>query len=124
MTPRPALLLVYITIPQREEALALAHLLVEKHLAAGVNIVPGIESIYHWQGQVRQHGEYLLLAQTTADRFSQLEQAVSAVHSYEVPCIVAVPLSAASATFAQWIEHITQVPAEAAPLTPTFTLER
>lgn len=124
MTPSPTLLLVYITVDQMQEARTLAQMLVEKRLAAGVNIVPGITSIYHWDGQIREHSECLLLAQTTADRFAELELAVCAKHSYVVPCIVAMPLSAASIPFAQWIEHTTQLSAGTPPSTPTSILER
>ena len=106
-------LLVYITAPNQEEALLLARCLVNSRLAAGVNVLPGACSVYRWQGAVREEPEAMLIAQTRADRFAELEAAVRALHSYEVPCIVALPLCRGSADFLTWID------AETRPATPS-----
>ncbi len=95
-------LLVYVTVPDEREALTLARMLVEARLAAGVNVLPGARSVYRWQGAVREAGECLLLAQVSRADFCA---AVRAAHSYEVPCIVALPLEAGHRPFLRWIEE-------------------
>ena len=97
--------LVYVTVPDEREALALARMLVESRLAAGVNVLPGARSVYRWQGEVREAGEYLLLAQVSRAAFEDFCAAVRAVHSYEVPCLVALPLEAGYRPFLRWIEE-------------------
>lgn len=84
--------LVYVTVPHEREALDLARMLVEARLAAGVNVLPGARSVYRWQGEVREAGECLLLAQVSRAAFEDFCAAVRRAHSYEVPCIVALPL--------------------------------
>ena len=97
--------LVYVTVPDEPEALALARMLVETRLAAGVNVLPGACSVYRWQGEVREAGECLLLAQVSRAAFEDFCAAVRAAHSYEVPCIVALPLEAGHQPFLRWIEE-------------------
>ncbi|MDR3361706.1 MAG: divalent-cation tolerance protein CutA [Desulfovibrio sp.] len=96
-------LLVYVTAPDTENAAALARMLVEKHLAAGVNLLPGARSVYRWQGRVREARECLLLAQVSKATFAQFCQAVRENHEYEVPCIVAIPLELGYTPFLDWI---------------------
>jgi periplasmic divalent cation tolerance protein len=96
-------LLVYVTAPDTENAAALARMLVEKHLAAGVNLLPGARSVYRWQGRVRETRECLLLAQVSRAAFAQFCQAVRENHEYEVPCIVAIPLESGYTPFLDWI---------------------
>lgn len=98
-------LLVYVTVPDEREALTLARMLVEARLAAGVNVLPGARSVYRWQGAVREAGECLLLAQVSRVAFEDFCAAVRAAHSYEVPCIVALPLEAGHRPFLRWIEE-------------------
>lgn len=95
-------LLVFISCPT-EAAAPLARALVEARLAACVNILPGLRSVYRWQGQVCEDAETLLLAKTTADRFEALKAAVLNQHPSELPEIVAVKLSDAHAPFLQWL---------------------
>lgn len=94
---------VFITAPNGEEAARLVEMLVEKHLAACVQILPGIESVYRWKGRVERQREVLLLAKTTASKFEELEREVRAIHSYETPEIVALPIVAGSARYLQWL---------------------
>lgn len=101
-------LLVYMTVPEAEGS-ALARTLVWERLAAGVNVVPGLRSCYWWEGDVRERGECLLLAQTTRERFPALRARVRALHSDVIPCIVTVPLAGGHAPFLTWVA------AEAAP---------
>ncbi len=94
---------VLMTIDTLEAARALARALVEERLAACVNIVPGIESIYRWEGQVAAEPEILLVAKTTVTSLEALEAAVKARHSYTTPEILALPASAASMEYADWL---------------------
>ncbi|HEV2799345.1 MAG TPA: divalent-cation tolerance protein CutA [Pyrinomonadaceae bacterium] len=94
---------VMLTAGSREEAVRLAEMMVGARLAACVQILPEIESVYHWKGEVRRDPEVLLLAKTTEARFSLLEREVRALHSYETPEIVALPITAASAPYLEWL---------------------
>ncbi len=93
---------VYITAPV-QEAERLAERLVEQRLAAGVNLVPGVRSVYRWQGAVCRADETVLLAKTGADRLEALIEAVRAMHSYETPCIAAWPVEQGFAPFLEWM---------------------
>ena len=102
--------LVYVTAPDEELALDLARMLVEQSLAAGVNIVPGARSIYRWRGQVHDAPECLLLAQVSREALPAFEAAVKAMHSYEVPCIVALPIEAGHEPYLRWIRENSRSP--------------
>jgi periplasmic divalent cation tolerance protein len=94
---------VFITAPNNEEASRLAEMLVERKLAACGQILPAMESVYRWQGKIERQAEVLLIAKTFASKFAELEREVSMLHSYETPEIVAVPLSAVSEKYLQWL---------------------
>jgi periplasmic divalent cation tolerance protein len=94
---------VMMTAGSREEAVRIAEMLVGARLAACVQVLPGIESIYHWKGEVRRDPEVLLLAKTTQARFPLLEREVRALHSYETPEIVALPITDVSAPYLEWL---------------------
>ena len=96
-------IMVMLTAGSREEASRLAEMLVGARLAACVQILPEIESVYRWKGEVRREPEVLLLAKTTQARFSLLEREVRALHSYETPEIVALPITGASAPYLEWL---------------------
>lgn len=96
--------IVLITAPSIEVAEKIARNLVEQRLAACVNILPQIRSIYAWEGQVNDEPEILLIAKTQANLFeNQFISAVRALHPYQVPEIIAVPVSAGFAAYLQWI---------------------
>ncbi|MFL6207666.1 MAG: divalent-cation tolerance protein CutA [Pyrinomonadaceae bacterium] len=101
-------IVVLITASSREEALRLAEMLVGARLAACVQVLPEMESIYHWQGQIERTPEVLLVVKTTAARFGELEREVRALHSYETPEIVALPITAASAPYLTWLTSAVQ----------------
>jgi periplasmic divalent cation tolerance protein len=98
-------LMVLITAGSREEAVRLAEMLVGARLAACVQILPEIESVYRWQGEVERAAETLLFAKTNAACFSDLEREVRALHSYETPEIIALPLAEASAPYLAWLNE-------------------
>ncbi|HVF49741.1 MAG TPA: divalent-cation tolerance protein CutA [Pyrinomonadaceae bacterium] len=94
---------VMITAGSREEAVRLAEMLVGARLAACVQILPEMESVYRWQGSVQREAEILLFAKTTAACFSELEREVRALHSYETPEIIALPINDASQPYLEWL---------------------
>jgi len=99
-------IVVLMTAGSREEAVRLADMLVGASLAACVQILPEIESVYRWKGEVRREAETLLIAKTTASRFVEMEREVRALHSYETPEIIALPITAASAPYLEWLSGI------------------
>lgn len=114
MTPDPThpaateLLLVLTTVASRDEARRMAHALVQRRLVACAQISE-IESVYGWQGAVAQEPELRLLLKTEASRYPALQAAIRELHSYELPAVVAVPVSAALPAFADWVaQSVTQ----------------
>jgi periplasmic divalent cation tolerance protein len=97
-------LLVLCTCPDMPVAERLAALLVEGGHAACVNIVPGLTSIYRWQGKIEQGNEVLLLIKTRRDRYPELERQLHAAHPYELPEIIAVPIDAGLSGYLAWID--------------------
>jgi len=98
-----AAIVVLLTAGSREEASRLAEMLVGAHLAACVQILPEMESVYRWKGAVHREPEILLLAKTTAACFDELEREVRALHTYDKPEIVAVPVTHVSIPYFEWI---------------------
>jgi len=96
-------IIVFMTAGSTDEASRIAQLLVEKNLAACVQILPEMQSVYRWKGEVETQPEILILAKTVASKFSELETQVRAVHSYETPEIVAAPLINGSRPYLEWL---------------------
>lgn len=99
---------VYITVAAQFEADLIARTLVEDRLAACVNSLPGLKSIYHWEGQIEESQEILLIAKTRTTLFEPLCDKVKSLHSYECPCIVAEPIMAGHQPFLEWLAHETR----------------
>jgi len=97
--------MVYVTAADRDEARRIAETLVAERLAACANIIGQIESVYHWEGEVRSSGEAAFLAKTTEACFDALAARVRELHSYELPCVVALPLARGEAAFLGWIQE-------------------
>jgi periplasmic divalent cation tolerance protein len=98
-----AAIVVFMTAANRGEADRIADLLVSKRLAACVQILPEIRSVYYWKSEIQRESETLLLAKTTKERFAELEREVRSVHSYETPEIVAVEITGGSPAYLNWI---------------------
>lgn len=101
-------LVVLVTAPAADDAARIARTLVEERLAACGNVVPGLRSIYRWQGAVQEDVEALLVLKTTRDRFEALRARVVALHPYEVPEVIALPVEAGSAPYLAWIASETR----------------
>ncbi len=95
---------VMTTTDTPELARRLAALLVQSRLAACVQVIGPITSTYWWEGQVEEAQEWLCLAKTRAERFAEIEQCIREHHSYDVPEIIAVPVSDISAPYLQWLQ--------------------
>lgn len=99
-----AKILVLTNCGSAAEARKIARLLVERRLAACVNVATApVESIYRWNGKLEKAKEYLLLIKTTLARFGAVERAIRDVHSYEVPEIIAVPIARGSRDYLRWL---------------------
>jgi periplasmic divalent cation tolerance protein len=95
--------LVLTTCGSPEEARRIAQELIERRLAACVNIVPQIESVYRWQGEVETATEWLLVIKTTADAFGQVRDAIGKLHSYDVPECIEIIVEDGSEAYLEWI---------------------
>jgi len=96
-------IVVFMTAANGEEATRLAEMLVGANLAACVQILPEMESVYRWQGKIERQAEVLLIAKTTIGKFDDLEREVRALHSYDTPEIIAIPVVTGSAPYLEWL---------------------
>lgn len=94
---------VYVTVPTEAEAVEIARAIVNERLAACANILPGMKTIHHWLGKVAEGEEIVLILKTRQELFPKLEERVRELHSYQMPCIAALPVTAASKPFLDWI---------------------
>jgi len=96
-------LLVFTNLPDRASAEKLAAALVEQRVAACVNVLAPCRSVYRWQGAVRHEEEHPVLVKTTSARYAALEAAIRALHPYELPEIVAVPIERGLPAYLEWL---------------------
>jgi periplasmic divalent cation tolerance protein len=96
-------LLVLTNLPDRAAAETIGAMLVEKQLAACVNILAPCRSVYRWKGAVQQEDEHPMLIKTTAERYPALEEALRAAHPYELPEIIAVPIERGLPDYLAWL---------------------
>lgn len=99
--------IVLSTTGSEDEARKIARELVERRLAACVNIIPQIESIYRWQGKIESAREWLLLIKSTTDNFSAVRDAIRELHSYDLPECVAIQIEDGSPEYLRWIADCT-----------------
>ena len=95
--------IILTTVSAVEEGRSIANTLVEKHLAACVNIIPKISSVYRWEGQIQSETEVLLLIKTTKDLEAEVYREVQAVHSYDTPELITLPITNGSETYLDWL---------------------
>ncbi|MGE0681481.1 MAG: divalent-cation tolerance protein CutA [Candidatus Binatia bacterium] len=96
-------IVIFVTAGSAAEAETIAKALVEEQLAACVNILSLIRSIYHWEGKLADDQEWLLLIKTRAERFSAVEARVKALHSYQTPEVIALPIVQGSEDYLRWL---------------------
>lgn len=100
--------LALCTCPTRESVERIAATLVDERLAACVNVLPGVTSVYRWQGEVTSEAEVVLMIKTSAVRYPALETRLAALHPYEVPEIIALPIAAGLPTYLNWLAAETE----------------
>jgi periplasmic divalent cation tolerance protein len=103
-------IVVLVTCGSEEEALKIANILVEDRLAACVNLVAPIRSIYRWEGKIWDEKEALLIIKTQNHRYVELEKKVKSLHSYSVPEIISLPITEGSSAYLNWIRENTESP--------------
>lgn len=101
-------MVVLVTCGSEEEAEKIARSLVEARLAACVNVLSPIRSIYRWEGKIYDEREWLLLVKTRAERFGELEERIRSLHSYSVPEIIGLPVVEGSSPYLDWLKEMTE----------------
>src|SRR5690606_16185445 len=104
-----SVVIVYSTAPTREIAGKIADAVVQERLAACVNIVPGMTSVYRWNGAIQHDTEIVLLCKTVRSRVSELEAKVKSLHPYDCPCVMTLPVVAGSEQFLSWVKAETRL---------------
>lgn len=104
--------LIYITVPTQEEAMSIGQALVSQRLAACVNILEHMHALYWWKGEMESGEEVVLLAKTRGSLVTEVVRKVTAMHSYECPCVVSVPITGGHPAFLEWISQETRKPSE------------
>jgi periplasmic divalent cation tolerance protein len=99
--------LLYCTCPDADTAQRIARAVVESGQAACVNIIPGLRSVYRWQGTLQEDNEYLLLIKTQAARVGPLTESILSLHPYELPEVIAVPVIGGHAPYLDWVRDST-----------------
>ncbi len=108
--PAPAdFVVVFITVPDEQVANRIAHTLVSEKLAACVNVLPGVRSVYVWKGEICNEGELLCLVKTRRELFPGVRERVLDLHPYEVPEIIALPLVEGSDIYLAWLHEATSL---------------
>jgi len=102
------MMLVYMTAKDKEEARSIGRILVNDRLAACVNIIDGMNSMYWWEGKIEDDQEAVLIAKTREDLVKELTEKVKSVHSYSNPCIVALPIVDGNKDYIAWLEKETK----------------
>ncbi|KAL9446904.1 hypothetical protein AB3S75_014555 [Citrus x aurantiifolia] len=101
-------IVVYVTVPNKEAGKKLAESIVKAKLAACVNRVPGIESVYEWKGEIQTDAEELLIIKTRKSLLETLTEHVKANHEYDVPEVIALPITGGSQPYLEWLKSSTR----------------
>ena len=96
--------LIYITASDMVEAKAVSRALLEKRLVACVNLIDGMQAMYWWKGQLEESQEIVIIGKTVAALVPEVIETVKAIHSYDCPCVVSLPVSGGNPAFLDWIE--------------------
>jgi periplasmic divalent cation tolerance protein len=99
-------IVIFITSGSEEEAKRLGRILVEEKLAACVNIIPGVESLYWWKGKIESSKEWMLVVKTQGKMVNRIVKRVKEIHSYEIPEVIALPIVEGNRDYLQWISDV------------------
>ena len=99
---------VLVTCGSEEEAVKIAHSLVEERLASCVNLISPVRSIYRWEGKIWDEKEWILIIKTQKKRFEEVEKKVKSLHSYSVPEIISLPIVEGASSYLKWVEEMTE----------------
>ncbi|SPP65036.1 divalent-cation tolerance protein CutA [Nitrospira lenta] len=97
------IIIIFVTVHDQKEGRRISKEILTSRLAACVNIIPGIQSMYQWKGKIVQEKEAMLVLKTTRSRYRKLEQKIKQLHSYEVPEVIAIPLICGSPQYIEWV---------------------
>jgi len=100
-------IMVYVTAADRDEALTIARAVIAERLAACANILPGVTSVFHWDGDIIEDTETVLILKSTPANLDRLTERVKSLHSYDCPCVVALPIEGGNRAFIDWIREET-----------------
>ena len=100
-------IIVFSNCGSQEEARRVARALVDTRVCACVNIIPGIQSIYRWQGSIQEEAEWMLIIKTTRELFDRLSAELRKNHSYEIPEVIAIPIVEGNPDYLKWIDRET-----------------
>ena len=103
MTEAAEIVVVFCTVPDQATGRDIARKLIAQRQAACVNLLPGVESVYRWEGEMHFDAECLMMIKSTKDRYSALQAAIVALHPAELPEVIAVPLSNGLAEYLNWV---------------------
>jgi periplasmic divalent cation tolerance protein len=95
--------LAYITAKDKDQAMTIGRTLVEEHLAACVNVIDGMTSVYRWDGEICTDSEAVLIAKTSSAKFGPLADRVKQLHSYTCPCVVSIPIAGGGSDYLNWL---------------------
>jgi periplasmic divalent cation tolerance protein len=103
-------IIVFSACSTLEEARRIARKLIENHLAACVNVMPGVRSFYRWKGMIEEGEECLLVIKSSRDLLDRLRLELEKAHTYEIPEVVAIPIVAGSPNYLNWLDHELKLP--------------
>jgi periplasmic divalent cation tolerance protein len=103
-------IVIFVTAGSETEAETIAKALVEERLVACVNLLPPLRSIYRWEGKVADEQEWLMVMKTTTERFPAIEKRVQALHSYQVPEVIALSIVAGAGEYLRWLRDSVSEP--------------
>ncbi len=95
--------LAYITAKDKSQALSIGRALVEERLAACVNVIDNMTSIYRWEGEINEDSEAVLIAKTSAENFNALTERVKQLHTYTCPCVISIPITGGNKEYLNWL---------------------
>ena len=107
--------LIYMTAGSQDEATRIGKTLVEERLVACVNLIPGMRSLYWWDGAIQEGSEVVVIAKTRTERVSAVVDRVKSIHSYDCPCVLALPIESGNPGFLDWIRRETLEPGPEKP---------